>query len=166
MNELDETQIAALMKGTQFNGCFTKDDLNYIPEGNTVYNLNGVSHWTAMVKDKNNYYYFDSYGVVPPQLLEDMILCHTTGKDLKNPYANAVERRNAQLDGEQHGFYCYNTKEIQAINSSSCGYYCCAFLKWMDKSKNKFKAFQDFQNLFSDKYLKNEEVLHELLKQP
>lgn len=148
MNELDETQIKALMKPTQFNGCFTKDDLNYIPEGNTIYNLNGQSHWTAMVKDGNDYFYFDSYGVVPPQMLEDMILCHTTG-----------------LDGEQHGFYCYNTKEIQAINSSSCGYYCCAFLKWMDKQKNKFKAFEDFKNLFSDKYLKNEEVLHELLKQ-
>jgi len=142
MNELDETQIAALMKPTQFNGCFTKDDLNYIPEGNTVYNLNGQSHWTAMVKDGNDYYYFDSYGVVPPQLLEDMI-----------------------MQGLNDGFYLYNTKEIQAINSSSCGFYCVAFLKWMDKAKQKYQAFRDFQNLFSDKYLKNEEVLHELLKQ-
>jgi hypothetical protein len=95
-----------------------------------------------MVKDGNDYFYFDSYGVVPPQLLEDMV-----------------------MQGSKDGFYLYNTKEIQAINSSSCGYYCCAFLKWLDKSKNKIKAFQDFQNLFSDKYLKNEEILHELLKQ-
>jgi hypothetical protein len=35
----------------------------------------------------------------------------------------------------------------------------------MDKRKDKYRAFQDFKNLFSDKYLKNEEVLHELLKQ-
>lgn len=142
MNELDETQIASLMKPTQFNGCFTKDDLDYIPEGNTVYNLNGQSHWVALVKDGNDYFYFDSYAVVPPQMLEDMI-----------------------MQGSKDGLYCYNTKEIQAINSSSCGYYCCAFLKWMDKRKDKFKAFEDFKNLFSDKYLKNEEVLHELLKQ-
>jgi hypothetical protein len=141
MNELDENQIKALMKGTQFNGTFTKDDLNYIPEGNTVYNLNGQSHWVALVKNGNDYFYFDSYGVVPPQLLEDMI-----------------------LQGSKDGLYCYNTKEIQAINSSSCGFYCCAFLKWMSNRKDKFKAFEDFKNLFSDKYLKNEEVLHELLK--
>lgn len=157
MNELDERQIAALMKGTQFNGCFTKDDLNYIPEGNTVYNLNGQSHWTAMVKDGNDYFYFDSYGVVPPQLLEDMILNRRFG---------IMEGLNAEPKRfKNDGFYLYNTKEIQAINSSSCGYYCCAFLKWLDKSKNKIKAFRDFQNLFSDKYLKNEEVLHDLLKQ-
>jgi hypothetical protein len=139
MNELDENQIKVLMKGTQFNGCFTKDDLPYIPQGNTVYNLNGQSHWTAMCRDGSNFFYFDSYGVVPPQLLEDLIM-------------------------QGDGFYCYNTKEIQAINSSSCGFYCCAFLKWMDKAKQKYKAFEDFKNLFSDKYLKNEEILHELLK--
>jgi hypothetical protein len=141
MNELDENQLKVLMKGTQFNGCWTKDDLAYIPEGNTIYNLNGQSHWVAMVRDKDNYFYFDSYGVVPPQMLEDLI-----------------------MRGSKDGLYLYNTKEIQAINSSSCGFYCVAFLKWMDQAKQKYKAFKDFQDLFSDKYLKNEEVLHELLK--
>jgi hypothetical protein len=140
MNELDETQIKALMTGTPFNGCFTKDDLPYIPQGNTIYNLNGQSHWVAMVRDKDNYFYFDSYGVVPPQLLEDLI-----------------------MEGSNDGLYCYNTKEIQAINSSSCGFYCIAFLKWMH-AKQKYKAFQDFLNLFTDQYQKNEEILHELLK--
>lgn len=143
MNELDENQIKALMKGTQFNGTFTKDDLPYIPEGNTVYNLNGQSHWVALCRDGNDYFYFDSYAVVPPQHLEDLI-----------------------MEGSRDGLYMYNTKEIQAINSSSCGFYCVAFLKWMSNRKDKFKAFEDFKNLFSDKYLKNEEVLHELLKQP
>ena len=142
-NELDELQIASLMKPTQFNGCHTKDDLNYIPEGSTIYNLNGTSHWVALLKDGNDYFYFDSYGVVPPQMLEDMI-----------------------MQGSKNGLYCYNTKEIQAINSSSCGFYCVAFLKWMDKRKDKYKAFQDFKNLFTDQYQKNEIVLHELLKQP
>jgi hypothetical protein len=36
MNETDEDQIKALMKGTPFNGTFTKNDLPYIPDGNTV----------------------------------------------------------------------------------------------------------------------------------
>ncbi len=142
MNETDETQLAALMKPTQFNGSYTKDDLNYIPNGNTIYNLNGSSHWVAMCRDGNNFFYFDSFGVVPPQKLEDMI-----------------------MQGSSDGLYCYNTKEIQAINSSSCGFYCVAFLKWMSRAKQKYRAFQDFKNLFSDKYLKNEEILHELLKQ-
>jgi hypothetical protein len=141
MNELDENQLRVLMKGTQFNGCYTKDDLNFIPQGSTIYNLNGQSHWTALYRDGNNFFYFDSYGVVPPQHLENLIM--QCSKD---------------------GLYVYNTKEIQAINSSSCGFYCVAFLKWLDKAKQKYKAFEDFQDLFSDKYLKNEEVLHELLK--
>lgn len=151
MNELDETQIASLMKPTQFNGCFTKDDLPYIPEGNTVYNLNGQSHWVALVKNGNDYFYFDSFGVVPPQKLEDMIMQQRSVVGGRNPLSD--------------GLYCYNTKEIQAINSSSCGFYCVAFLKWMSRAKQKYRAFEDFKNLFSDKYLKNEEVLHELLKQ-
>lgn len=143
MNELDETQIAALMKGTQFNGCHTKDDLPFIPQGSTIYNLNGQSHWTALYRDGPHCFYFDSFGVVPPQLLEDLI---------------------SDIDGD--GLYCYNTKEIQAINSSSCGFYCVAFLKWLDKATQKYKAFQDFQDLFSNQYQKNEIILHELLKQP
>jgi hypothetical protein len=143
MNETDETQLKALMKGTQFSGTFTKNDLNYIPNGNTIYNLNGQSHWTAMCRDGNDYFYFDSFGVVPPQCLEDMI-----------------------MQGLNDGLYLYNTKEIQAINSSSCGFYCVAFLKWMSGAKQKYKAFRDFQNLFTDQYQNNEIVLHELLKQP
>jgi hypothetical protein len=141
MNETDETQLKALMQGTQFSGTFTKNDLNYIPNGNTIYNLNGTSHWVAMCRDGDNFFYFDSYGVVPPQHLEDLI-----------------------MEGSKDGLYMYNTKEIQAINSSSCGFYCVAFLKWMDKAKQKYKAFKDFQNLFTDQYQNNEIVLHELLK--
>lgn len=143
MNELDEDQIRLLMKGIPFNGCYTKDDLDYIPEGNTVYNLNGQSHWTALYRNGNHFFYFDSFGTVPPQLIEDLIKQQTqSGK----------------------GLYVYNDKDIQALNSSSCGFYCCAFLKWMYDSKQKYKAFEDFKNLFDNQYQKNEIILHELLK--
>ena len=132
------------MTGTPFNGCFTKDDLNYIPNGNTIYNLNGQSHWTALHRNNGDYYYFDSFATVPPQMIEDMIADN--------------------LDQKNHGFFRYNTKNIQGLNSSSCGYYCVAFLKWMQNAKQKFKAFDDFVNLFSDKYDQNEVILNELLR--
>lgn len=135
MNELDEDQIAILMKPTPFNGCFTKDDLDIIPQGCTCINLNGQSHWTGLYRDGNHYFYFDSFATPPPLHLENLMKV-----------------------------YQYNTKDIQAINSSSCGYYCVAFLKWMYQAKQKYKAFEDFIDLFTNEYNKNEVVLHELLK--
>jgi Ulp1 family protease len=153
MNELDEDQIRILMKGTPFNGCYTKDDLDYIPDGCTVYNLNGQSHWTALYRKNNHFFYFDSFGTVPPQLIEDLI-----------ERCVAQPLRGSRVGAKPHGLYVYNDKDIQALNSSSCGFYCCAFLKWMYDSKQKYKAFEDFKNLFDNQYQKNEIILNELLK--
>jgi hypothetical protein len=35
-------------------------------------NLNGQSHWTALIRLKDGYFYFDSYGVIAPMDLDHL----------------------------------------------------------------------------------------------
>jgi len=135
MNQTTDYELETLMKGIpDFHGCFTKDEVDKIPQGSMIINLNGSSHWCALIRNGNMYFYFDSFGVVPPQKL-----------------SNLMED------------YVYNSKCIQAINSSSCGFYCVAFLKYMHKHGNSINSFMDFIRHFTDEYIKNEHILKELL---
>ena len=78
---------------------------------------------------------FDSFGFLPP-------------KD--------VEKKLHKYD--------YNDKQIQGLNSSSCGFFCIAFILFLSKYKsNVKKAFETFISLFSHDSKKNEVVLYKLL---
>jgi predicted class III extradiol MEMO1 family dioxygenase len=83
-------------------------------------------------KDKNNYY-FDSYGVEPP---EDVI------KWMKKDNKKIV----------------YNTTEIQHIDSTSCGYYCIMFIIWMLRGGDYIDFIHKFEDT-GDIHLNNEKVL-------
>jgi hypothetical protein len=92
-----------------------KDELeDNLKEGNYIINLENSnqsgSHWTCFIKDKNNVYYYDSFGVVPPQIIHDI--------SLKN---------NLNL--------FYIDKHDQNIDSTSCGWWCIAFLFYMNTTK-------------------------------
>lgn len=136
MNELSDVEIDEILKrlNVPCHGCFITDELKEIKQGNTIINLNGESHWTALIRDGDKYYYFDSYGFPAPEHLESLM-----GED-----------------------YNYSKEQLQSINSSSCGYYCCAFLKFMGK-KDKDRAYKAFLDLFSNQRQKNEVVLYHLL---
>ena len=54
--------------------------------------------------------------------------------------------------------------DIQSLDSTSCGFYVVAFMKWMQKYKNKNEAYARFLKLFGIDRMKNEVVLHKLLK--
>ena len=97
-------------------------------------NLNGNSHWTCLLKDGKHYYYFDSFGFVASQEVEDQI-----------------------------GEYIYSDQDIQHINSTSCGWFCLVWMKLMQQHKDKETAYSAFLNLFSKKSKDNEKILHELL---
>ena len=97
-------------------------------------NLNGHSHWTCLLKDGNKYFYFDSYGF---------------------PASEEIE--------EQIGEYIYSDNQLQDMNSSSCGYYCIAWMHYMDSRKNKESAFADFLSLFTKNTKNNERILHKWL---
>jgi hypothetical protein len=137
-NELSDKELDALVKHydiKNYHGAFIDDKLpNKLLNGFYIINLNGHSHWTCLLKDGKNYFYFDSYGF---------------------PASEEVE--------EQIGEYIYSTNQLQNMNSSSCGYYCLAFMKNMDYRRDKKSAFENFLKLFSENTKNNERVLHQLL---
>ena len=105
-NELTNTEIHELVKHhniKKFHGCFIDDKLpKKLLNGYYIINLNGHSHWTCLLKNGTNYFYFDSYGF---------------------PASAEVE--------EQIGEYIFSTNQLQDMNSTSCGYFCVAFMIYM-----------------------------------
>ena len=138
-NELSDDEIRHVMSGYEIplNGIYIKNQLPArLTNGNYIINLNGTSHWVALVKNSYNYYYFDSFGCVPPLEVQNKI----------EPY------------------YIYNQRDIQDLDSSSCGWYCIAYLRFMNKKEDKEKLFHTFINLFSKDTRANEAILKALLR--
>jgi hypothetical protein len=117
-------------------GIYSRDELNEIPQGACIINLDkhryGGTHWTAIYRKNNVIFYFDSFGEIAPEKLDRLM----------TPYI-------------------FNATDIQGLNSSSCGQYCVAFLKYMEK-KPSIKRFGDFLGLFNNHYLENEDILKHL----
>jgi hypothetical protein len=137
-NELTDTEIKELMKGLKLplNGIYIDDKMpKRLKNGNYVINLNGRSHWCGLVRDGKKYFYFDSYGFVPSQEVEDQI-----------------------------GKYVYSDFDVQSIDSSSCGFYVIAFFKALNKKKDKMKAYHSFLKKFGSNKFKNESVMEKILK--
>ena len=132
---LTDKQISILCNHYKIplKGIFIKDEIHKLQDGNYIINLNGQSHWTALVKDRKGIYYMDSFGFVPPQEIEDI-----------SPV------------------YHYNTKQIQDINSVQCGYYAIAFLKFLTGQPNKLMLFNLFCDLFKNDTRKNDKILKSL----
>ena len=64
---------------------------------------------------------------------------------------------------DQIGEYIYSNLQIQHLNSSSCGYYVIAFMRWMQDRKNKKLGYSNFLKLFKRDPKENEIILHQLL---
>jgi hypothetical protein len=139
VNELSNFDIDKWMRHYQikdYHGCYIKSDLpKKLQNGFFVINLNGHSHWTGLCKDGAKYYYFDSYGFVAPNEVEDRI-----PKE-----------------------YVWSDTDIQTMSSSACGYYVMAWIRCLYHSKNKGKAYDDFMNLFDANKVNNENILKRLL---
>ena len=138
-NELSNGDISNLMSHFKipYHGCFIKDELpRRLSNGFYVINLNGQSHWTVLLKNGPDFYYFDSFGFPPPQEVEQRL------KDC-----------------------IWSTKDIQSLSSSSCGYYVVAWCRLMLHPKDKEEAYSTFLSLFSGKnLLENEKILATLLQ--
>ena len=137
-NELTNGEIDDLIehyKIKNYHGAFIDDRLpTKLQNGYYIINLNGHSHWTVLLKNNEDFYYFDSYGFLASEEVEDQI-----------------------------GEYIYSTNQLQNIDSSACGFYCLAFMRCMEKNKNKKLAYTNFLKLFTEDTRKNESVLHQLL---
>ena len=71
-NELTDTDIDDLAKQFKiphFKGCYIRDDVKKLKIGEScIINLNGSSHWCALIR-LDTLYWFDSYGVIAPKIL-------------------------------------------------------------------------------------------------
>jgi len=137
-NELSNGEIDELVqhyKIKNYHGCFVDDRMpSKLSNGFYIINLDGNSHWCCLLKDGKKYFYFDSYGF---------------------PASEEVE--------EQIGEYIYSDNQLQNMNSTSCGYFCIAWMHYMGSRKNKEAAFADFLSLFTKDTKKNEMILHKWL---
>jgi hypothetical protein len=139
-NELTNDELSQLVKHykiKKYHGAFIDDRMPLkLKNGFYIINLNGRSHWTCLMKDNDKFYYFDSYGFVASQEVEDQI-----------------------------GEYMYSDLQLQHLNSSSCGFFCIAWMRWMQnhKHKNKKICYESFLKLFDDDPKKNEVILNKLL---
>jgi hypothetical protein len=140
LSNFDIIEICEKMK-LPLNGIYFQDDLPDKPDkGFYIINIqskddsrNGT-HWTALYFDNKTNLYYDSFGFLAPQELQSIIIP-----------------------------YIYNDRNIQNIKTSSCGFYCIAFIKFLNNINDKEKAFNMFLNLFDDDTTKNELILHDIL---
>ena len=114
-----------------------KDEIGKLTSlGNYVVNLEnhnqGGSHWTALVMTAKTCLYMDSFGMPPPEQI-----------------LQYLEKKYKKVN--------YNKIEIQDMDSTYCGYFCIAFLKYMRDNRNG--TLRGFQRIFSPNPKKNDKIL-------
>ena len=142
MNELSNFKILEILdkRNLPINGVFSKDLLPSLKKGFYIINIQNHdegsgSHWTCLYYDDKDNIYFDSFGFAAPMEIQ---------RHLKS--------------------YSYNDKQIQNIDSTSCGYYCIAFIQYMNNKTNKKTSFDTFLNIFKTNKLYNDVILKNLTK--
>ena len=129
--------------------CTSKNTLNGKPvDGGYVINLQnafggGGSHWTAFYIRNNECIYFDSFGETYPN----------------DVYKFVKQTKNMNLN--------YSSVQIQDLLSTSCGWFCIAFLHYMEnhKSKSLYNVCNEFTNMFDPIHQqKNDAILQSIIK--
>jgi hypothetical protein len=146
---LTDDQITDLSKmmGFSLEGCYFKNQLPKKLKYNTAYIINlqnsededgeknDGTHWTCLqVRQYPNGLtepiYFDPYGAPPPESVKKFVK-NGCGKHLP-----------------------YTQKDIQSLMNNACGWYCCAFLHYINVFPKRTKSFyadvSDFLELFND----------------
>ena len=125
----------------QFNDICYKNDLPPIlKKGWYIINMedhtkkSNGTHWVCFYKGDINAY-FDSFGAVPPQIIDEK---------LKK--------------------YIYNGKEIQDIDSNSCGWFCLTAIYYFENKPVDPIKFNNFLELWKDDPKKNETLIKELFE--
>jgi hypothetical protein len=140
LSNFDIMKIIQSQGVDDFKGVYMKDQLpDKLERGSYIINLqsskegNGT-HWVCLYYTPNYSYYYDSFGFVAPLEVQKKIIP-----------------------------YMYNDLEIQDIDSTACGFYCVAFVLYLNKKMNIEKAFMEFINLFGKDTERNEAILHQIL---
>ena len=144
-NALSNLEIIDIIKNRNlekhFGGVYSKDQLpELIKDKFYIVNLQdhdegGGTHWTTFYYNyPSTSIYFDSYGFIAPRDVQKRI----------TPYI-------------------FNDKDIQDFNSSACGFYCIAFIKFLHDKTDKEQMYKSFLKLFKLDTIKNDKILQELL---
>ena len=140
LSNYDIVKIIQSQGVDDFNGVYMKDQLpDRLQRGSYIVNLQSSkdgkgTHWVSLYYTPNFSYYYDSFGFVPPIEIQNKIIP-----------------------------YIYNDNEIQDIDSTACGFYCVAFVLYLNKKINIERAFMEFINLFGKDTERNEAILHKIL---
>ena len=145
-NELSNFDIINLIKDYKldycFGGIYSKDQLPEDLSRTKFYIVNmqdhdegNGTHWVVFYYNKPlTSIYFDSFGFVAP---------------------TDVEKRITP--------YIFNDADVQDYNSSACGYFCIAFIKFLHNKQDKQEAYKGFLKLFKNETVKNDKILQRLL---
>jgi hypothetical protein len=148
MTNIDIEELAKELK-LPIVGVFSKDKLpakNYI--GSYYVNMEdhdagGGTHWVYMlITDEGKAIYYDSFGVFPPEDIKTFL-------HIFKPFMR-------------------NNRQIQNIDSISCGKYCiiCDYYinTKLKKGMGLEDAFGNFLDVWSDDTTKNDKILNEMMK--
>lgn len=121
LTALSNFDIEAVMNGSKnWQGVHMRDQIPRIT-GSAIINLddsaNAGTHWTAIYQTPREIYYFDSFGLPPP---EEVLV----------------------LKGNKRLFY--STNGIQMWNSVACGYYCIMMIKQLNGGKTFYDFLYQF----------------------
>jgi hypothetical protein len=159
---LTNEQIEDLAKRMNFplEGVYFKNELPRKLKYNTGYvinlqnsededgNDNDGTHWTCLQVNKYpsgliEPIFFDPYGAPPSEAIKKFVK-DGCGKHLP-----------------------YTQKDIQSLMNNACGYYCCAFLHFINtaecRSKDLYVDVSDFLELFNDLNVKNDYKYNEFV---
>ena len=127
------SHVTITSKDRLIDYCNKKEAGFYIVNLDDSTDPRGGTHWVALhMKNKKFFSYFDSYGAPPP--VEIMRLCHSS--------------------------LIYSTKQIQADNSTACGWFCLCFIIYFPLHD---RDYQKFLNMFSTDLKLNDGILFTLL---
>jgi len=129
-------------------GIIMKDQLGTKKHNYTIINLESSksgssgTHWTALLHQKNEWYFFDSYGVPPSQEIIKYV------GDVKN------ER------------FAYNSFQLQHYNSTFCGWFCLGLIAYTKRSPLSFyDSINEFINMFQEtKLMNNDKIIQTYIK--
>ena len=137
LSNFDIDELVTKMNIPNFKGCFYKDKLKKIqPNSSYIINLNSEfdeynnrnagSHWCCLViDDMKKAIYFDSYGENAPNEIRNLL------------------KSNQYKMG-------HTSKNIQSLMSNLCGFFCLAFIYFLNVSKFRTNNIINDASIFLD----------------
>ena len=123
LTNVDLLECVDLLKIKNFRGVFMRDTLpcKILSHEVGIVNLdssqNKGTHWVCYKKSKERRYYFDSFGLDPPEEL----ITYLKGSPKDSP-------KNSE-DIDKNKIIEFSTFQIQDFGTHQCGYYCLLILK-------------------------------------